>query len=362
MLYAFRRVQQWRTLHAPSTRPHRAIVLARAAALFDAATFGTHHCGLVGDERAGVCYAAGLAALGRWGRTCGRAAARWCASRHVPAGNATVSSRACGWFHLRLLGWRAGGVPGLRCRLCAPVPALTGLLHAPTPAAARCPSVVAGVRSWLDRRNIVSRISEALEREPFMCVLCLRISPINASGVLSYLLGLTAVPLRAYTAASALGGAPMAAVFVYLGTAIDSLAELATGRAPQDARTGLLLVCGGAGCFVGMLVAARLAAQRLREAERLMNDGTHDGSTHDSCDASSGTPEGRTDATLGDRSSETHVVPPACATQGATKGPLAWTRAECGEPPSAVLTILCTARIQDTLAKQEALERQRVMH
>ena len=68
--------------------------------------------------------------------------------------------------------------------------------------------------------------SEALEREPFMCVLCLRISPINASGVLSYLLGLTAVPLREYTAASALGGAPMAAVFVYLGTAIDSLAEL----------------------------------------------------------------------------------------------------------------------------------------
>ena len=239
-----------------------------------------------------------------------------------------------------------------------------GLLHAPTPAAARCPSVVAGVRSWLDRRNVVSRISEALEREPFMCVLCLRISPINASGVLSYLLGLTAVPLRAYTAASALGGAPMAAVFVYLGTAIDSLAELATGRAPQDARTGLLLVCGGAGCFVGMLVAARLAAQRLREAERLMSDGTHDGSAHDSCDASSATPEGRPDATLGDRSSETHVVPPACATQGATKGPLAWTRVECGEPPSAVLTMLCTGRIQHTLAKQEALERQtqRVMH
>ena len=200
-----------------------------------------------------------------------------------------------------------------------------------------------------------------------MCVLCLRISPFNASGVLSYVLGLTAVPLRAYTAAPALGGAPMAAVFVYLGTAIDSLAELATGRAPQDARTGLLLVCGGAVCFLGMLVAARLAAQRLREAERLMSvgthDGTHDGSTHGSCDASSGTPEGRADETLGDRSSETHVVPPACATKGATKGgPLASTLAECGEPSSAVLTILCTGRIQDTLAKQETLERQRVMH
>ena len=120
LLYAFRRVQQSRTLHAPSSRPHRATVLARAAALFDAATFGTHHFGLVGGERAGVCYAAGLAALGRWGRTCGRAAARWCASRHLPAGDATVASRACGWFHLRLLGWRAGGVPGLRCRLCGP--------------------------------------------------------------------------------------------------------------------------------------------------------------------------------------------------------------------------------------------------
>ena len=207
----------------------------------------------------------------------------------------------------------------------------------PTPAAARCPSIVAGMRTWLDRRNIASRISTALEREPFMCVLCLRISPINASGVLSYLLGLTAVPLRAYTAASALGGAPMATVFVYLGTAIDSLAELATGRAPHDARTGLLLACGGAGCFVGMFVAARLAAQRLREAERLISvgDGTHGSSTHGSCDASSGAPEGGAGESLGDRWSETQVVQlPACT----TKGPLAWTCAECGESPTAVLT------------------------
>jgi uncharacterized membrane protein YdjX (TVP38/TMEM64 family) len=215
----------------------------------------------------------------------------------------------------------------------------------PTPAAARCPSIVAGMRTWLDRRNIASRISTALEREPFMCVLCLRISPINASGVLSYLLGLTAVPLRAYTAASALGGAPMAAVFVYLGTAIDSLAELATGRAPHDARTGLLLACGGAGCFVGMFVAARLAAQRLREAERLISvgDGTHGSSTHGSCDASSGAPEGGAGESLGDRWSETQVVQlPACT----TKGPLAWTCAECGESPSAVLT---TAYRENTL-------------
>ena len=218
---------------------------------------------------------------------------------------------------------------------------------APTPAAARCPSIVAGMHTWLDRHNIVSRISTALEREPFMCVLCLRISPINASGVLSYLLGLTAVPLRAYTAASAIGGAPMAAVFVYLGTAIDSLAELATGRAPHDARTGLLLACGGAGCFVGMFVAARLAAQRLREAERLISvgDGTHDGSTHGSCDTSSGAPEGGAGESLGDRSSETQVVLPACA----TKGPLAWTRAECGEASSAVLT---TVYREDILTTQ----------
>ena len=215
----------------------------------------------------------------------------------------------------------------------------------PTPAAARCPSIVAGMRTWLDRRNIASRISTALEREPFMCVLCLRISPINASGVLSYLLGLTAVPLRAYTAASALGGAPMATVFVYLGTAIDSLAELATGRAPHDARTGLLLACGGAGCFVGMFVAARLAAQRLREAERLLSagDSTHDSSTHGSCDTSSGAPEGGAGESLGDRWSETQVVQlPACT----TKGPLAWTCAECGESPSAVLT---TAYRENTL-------------
>jgi uncharacterized membrane protein YdjX (TVP38/TMEM64 family) len=215
----------------------------------------------------------------------------------------------------------------------------------PTPAAARCPSIVAGMRTWLDRRNIASRISTALEREPFMCVLCLRISPINASGVLSYLLGLTAVPLRAYTAASALGGAPMATVFVYLGTAIDSLAELATGRAPHDARTGLLLACGGAGCFVGMFVAARLAAQRLREAERLISvgDGTHGSSTHGSCDASSAAPEGGAGESLGDRWSETQVVQlPACT----TKGPLAWTCAECGESPSAVLT---TAYRENTL-------------
>ena len=181
------------------------------------------------------------------------------------------------------------------------------LASAPAPAAARCPSIVAGMRAWLDRRNVAGRISTALEREPFMCVLCLRISPINASGVLSYLLGLTAVPLRDYTTASALGGAPMVAVFVYFGTAIDSLAELATGRAPQNAQTELLLVCGGVGCFVGMCIAALLAARRLREAERRasVGAGTHDNSTRDSCDTTSDSPQGGTRGPLGDRSSKT---------------------------------------------------------
>ena len=219
---------------------------------------------------------------------------------------------------------------------CVPPFLLSRLLlrasaSAPTLAAARCPSIVAGMRAWLDR--YINRISTALEREPFMCVLCLRISPINASGVLSYLLGLTAVPLRVYTAASAIGGAPMAAVFVYLGTAIDSLAELATGHAPRDVQTELLLVCGGAGCIVGMFVVARLAARRLREAERLIRvgDGTHDGSTHGSCDDSSGAPQVGAGSSL-----------------GATKSLLAWTRADCGEPS----VVPSTLYKEDTLAKQ----------
>ena len=79
-----------------------------------------------------------------------------------------------------------------------------------------------------------------------------------------YLLGITNVPLRTYVAASCVGALPNVAAHVYVGTLLDSLADIATGRRHHSPATWALLV-GGCVATLGVLGwVSRAAASRIR--------------------------------------------------------------------------------------------------
>ena len=98
-------------------------------------------------------------------------------------------------------------------------------------------------RDWVARRlagrPTMAAIARAVEIEGFKIVLLTRLSPVLPFNLLNYAFGLTAVPLREYVLASWIGMLPGTIMYVYLGSAANSLAALLSGDQPQ--------ICGPAG-------------------------------------------------------------------------------------------------------------------
>ena len=125
--------------------------------------------------------------------------------------------------------------------------------------------------SRLRRSEVIEGVMGALEQEPFKIIVCLRLSPLLPSPLNSYLLGFTAVPLHVYVSASAVGCVPNVAAYVYLGSLLDSLADIAAGRSKPPGLTSWVLLAVGLVATVAVLVyvsraaTARVAAARLRK-------------------------------------------------------------------------------------------------
>jgi len=80
-------------------------------------------------------------------------------------------------------------------------------------------------------------ISKAIRARGFWIVFLLRLSPLFPFNLLNYALGVTELKFRDYLLASWLGMMPGTFLYVYLGTAMGSLAELVSG-APLVASAG----------------------------------------------------------------------------------------------------------------------------
>jgi uncharacterized membrane protein YdjX (TVP38/TMEM64 family) len=125
--------------------------------------------------------------------------------------------------------------------------------------------------SRLRHSEVIEGVMGALEQEPFKIIICLRLSPLLPSPLNSYLLGFTAVPVHVYASASAVGCLPNVAAYVYLGSLLDSLADIAAGRSKPPGRTSWALLAVGLVATVAVLVyvsraaTARVAAARLRK-------------------------------------------------------------------------------------------------
>jgi pyruvate/2-oxoglutarate dehydrogenase complex dihydrolipoamide dehydrogenase (E3) component/uncharacterized membrane protein YdjX (TVP38/TMEM64 family) len=112
-------------------------------------------------------------------------------------------------------------------------------------------------------------LDRAVGREGFKIVLLTRLSPAFPFNLLNYAYGLTQVRLRDYVAASLIGMIPGTVMYVYLGSLLTSVAELASGGG--RGAPWWLTALGFAATVAVTIVIARIARRALDEAT---GDGT----------------------------------------------------------------------------------------
>jgi len=102
-------------------------------------------------------------------------------------------------------------------------------------------------------------------REGFKIVLLTRLSPIFPFVILNYAFSLTKVRFGAYALASWIGMLPGTLMYVYIGSALGNLAEVAAGRQKSPAEWGFFI--GGLVVAVGVAVfVTRIARKALKQA------------------------------------------------------------------------------------------------
>jgi uncharacterized membrane protein YdjX (TVP38/TMEM64 family) len=108
-------------------------------------------------------------------------------------------------------------------------------------------------------------IDRAVGREGFKIVLLTRLSPAFPFNLLNYAYGLTRVTLRDYVAASLLGMIPGTVMYVYLGSLLTDVAQLAAGAGGGTAVPWWLKVVGFAATVAVTIVVTRVAGRALEE-------------------------------------------------------------------------------------------------
>jgi uncharacterized membrane protein YdjX (TVP38/TMEM64 family) len=124
-------------------------------------------------------------------------------------------------------------------------------------------------RDWVARRLAgrpkTAAIARAVETEGFKIVLLTRLSPVLPFNVLNYAFGVTAVPFRKYVLASWIGMLPGTIMYVYLGSAANSLATLLSGDQPRSTGQQVLFILGLAATVAATIIVTRTARRALKE-------------------------------------------------------------------------------------------------
>ena len=125
-------------------------------------------------------------------------------------------------------------------------------------------------REWVERRVAANprfrAIDRAVERQGFRVVLLTRLSPVFPFNLLNYAYGVTGVSLRDYVLASWIGMLPGTVLYVYLGSAVKSLAELLAGEVEAGAGGRILFGLGLVATATVTVLVTRAARRALREA------------------------------------------------------------------------------------------------
>ena len=122
------------------------------------------------------------------------------------------------------------------------------------------------VTKWAEGNAKFRSLDRAIGRQGFKMVFLSRLSPVFPFNLLNYLLGLTAIPTRAYILANLFGMLPGMFLYVYIGAAArDAIAgtDPSTGMYQQALKyVGLLAT------IAVVIIVTRIARKAMREAER----------------------------------------------------------------------------------------------
>lgn len=110
-------------------------------------------------------------------------------------------------------------------------------------------------------------IDQAVGREGLKIVLLTRLSPVFPFNLLNYAYGLTRVRLADYVVGSLVGMLPGTVMYVYLGSLVTSLTELASGRPAAGSGAQQALYWAGLGAtLLVTVVVTRIARRALDQA------------------------------------------------------------------------------------------------
>ena len=121
------------------------------------------------------------------------------------------------------------------------------------------------LRRWVQGRErfgpALEMVDSAIQRDAFKIVLLARFSLVVPFGILNMACGAARVPVGAYVSASAIGLAPAAMAFVYLGTLADDAADILAGPTSAQARIAQLvgLTLGGLSTLLLLWWGGRVA-------------------------------------------------------------------------------------------------------
>ncbi len=125
-------------------------------------------------------------------------------------------------------------------------------------------------RDWVGRKVAThpkfASVDRAIGRQGFKIVTLLRLSPIFPFNFLNYALGLTTISFGRYVLASLIGMLPGTAMYVYLGSLVESASKLAEG-APRGGAAQQALYWGGLVATVAVAVVVTRVARRALAAE-----------------------------------------------------------------------------------------------
>ncbi|GAB4133720.1 MAG: hypothetical protein Kow0040_16410 [Thermogutta sp.] len=126
------------------------------------------------------------------------------------------------------------------------------------------------LRNWIERSIVAyprfQAIDRAVGREGFKIVLLVRLSPIFPFNLLNYAFGLTNVRLWQYVTASWIGMLPGTLMYVYLGSALKSLTEVAAGKVQGGPLQTAFFVLGLVMTVAATVVITRAARRSLTDA------------------------------------------------------------------------------------------------
>src|SRR5262245_33936207 len=120
------------------------------------------------------------------------------------------------------------------------------------------------VRRQMMGRPMLDAVGRAVETEAFKVVLLTRLSPLFPFNVLNYAFGLSAVPFHTYVFGSWLGMLPGTLMYVYLGSAAQSVTALATGSVQRSSSQQVLFAGGLAATIIVVTIVTRTARRVLQ--------------------------------------------------------------------------------------------------